>query len=142
MPITEQQSYDGKAAEHIVISELLKRGYVPFIPMLDRGVDIVIKSKTEDYYYELQVKSNNSPIKQNQQWFVFQGTLQVRKNLIYILVDMIEDKMWMIPSEVLEQYGNQCKTQFDLHLQQKKRGEQETRGELLKNFKDNWDILK
>lgn len=141
MPISEHQAFDGKSAEHFVLYQLLKRDHVPFIPVLDRGIDIVIKSKTQDLYYEIQVKSNNSPIKENQQWFIFAGQLKVRKNLIYILVDMIEENCWIIPSKKVKQYGNQCKTQFDLHLQQKKQGQLETRGELLADYKNNWDIL-
>jgi hypothetical protein len=142
MPISRQQAWDGKAAEHIVISELLKRGHTPFIPIIDTGVDIIVKSKSKNCYYELQVKSNNSPIKDNQQWFVFTGELLVREELIYVLVDMVHGEFWLIPSKIVKRYGNQCRTQFDLHLQQKKRGTQKTRGEYLGKYKNSWDILK
>lgn len=142
MAITDQQAFDGKSAEHIVISELLKKGYVPFVPVLDRGIDIIVKSNKYDKYYELQVKSNNSPIVKNQEWFVFSKVLQVRKNLIYVLVDIVNNGIWLIPSDVVSQHGNQCKTQFDLHLKQVKKGESKTRGELLKTYKNKWDILK
>ena len=141
MPITIQQAFDGKAAENIVISELLKRGNVPFIPVLDRGIDIIVKAKEHDEYYELQVKSNNSPDVKSQRWFVFKGELIVRKNLIYVLVDMFKNEIWIIPSDIVKQHGNQCKTQFDLHLKQKKNGEYKTREELLEVYKNNWDVL-
>lgn len=141
MAIKEQQAFDGKSAEHIVISELLKKGYVPFVPVLDRGIDIIVKSKKYDTYYELQVKSNNSPISENQEWFVFSKQLQVRENLIYVLVDMIKNQIWLIPSNIVKRHGNQCKTQFDLHLQQTKKGESKCRGELLESYKNNWDVL-
>jgi len=141
MPIKEQQAFDGKAAEHIVISELLKRNMEPFIPVLDRGIDIVVKSKKLGLYYELQVKSNNSPIKENQKWFVFSGDLQIRENLIYVLVDMISNDIWIIPSEVVKEHGNQCKTQFDLHLQHKIKRKGDTRELLLQAYKNNWVLL-
>lgn len=142
MAIKEQQAFDGKSAEHMVITELLKRNYVPFIPVLDRGIDLLVKSKTEEKYYEIQVKSNNSPIEKNQKWFIFSGELQVRKNLIYALVDMINNEIWIVPSEIVKKYGNQCKTQFDLHLKQRKRGDEKRRGEHLEPYKNNWNILR
>lgn len=143
MPITSKQTYDGKAAEYIVITELLKNEYIPFIPLLDRGVDIVVKSKLREVYYEIQVKSNNSPEVKNQKWFIFSGELQVRDNLFYVLVDMIDEDIWIIPSNIVKQYGNQCKTQFDLHMKQRIKGEKQTRGELLENYKykGNWLIM-
>ncbi|WP_425805575.1 hypothetical protein ACHOLT_02540 [Desulfitobacterium sp. Sab5] len=143
MPITPKQAYDGKAAEHIVISELLKNEYIPFIPLLDRGVDIVVKSKRNEVYYEIQVKSNNSPETNNQKWFVFSGGLQVRDNLIYVLVDMVEGEIWVIPSCIIKEYGNQCKSQFDLHLKLRIKGQGITRGELLEKYKyrGNWDLI-
>lgn len=70
MPITRQQMFDGKSAESIVCSELLKRGLAPFIPLLDDGIDIIVKTKNNKLY-ELQVKSNNSPIIAKNNWDVF-----------------------------------------------------------------------
>jgi hypothetical protein len=50
--------FDEKATELIVRSELLSRKLTPFIPLLDDGIDIIVKSKKG--ITELQVKSNNA----------------------------------------------------------------------------------
>lgn len=140
MSIKVQQTFDGKSAEHIVIAELLKKEYVPFIPIIERGVDLVVKSKIKTQYIEIQVKSNYSPIPKNQKWFVFSGELQVRDNLIYALVDSIDNEIWLVPSEEVKKYGNQCKTQFDLHLMQRKRGDTMLRIEYFEEYRNNWSI--
>lgn len=91
MPISRQQAWDGKAAEHIVISELLKRGHTPFIPIIDTGVDIIVKSKSKNCYYELQVKSNNSPIKDNQQW-LFSEVVKKVMIVTTSIDDLVKDR--------------------------------------------------
>lgn len=140
MSITPQQAFDGKSAEHIVITELLLRGIVPFVPILDRGIDIVIENKSGDWR-KIQVKSNNSPILKNQKWFVFPGELVVEPTLFYVLVQIQTKDIWIVPSAKVKEYGQQCKTQFDLQLQQKSRSLGQIRELLLQDYKENWSLL-
>lgn len=140
MPITRKQQFDGKAAESIICSELLKRGITPFIPLLDDGVDVMIHAKNGSLF-ELQIKSNNATKVQDQHWFIFTGKLVVRDSLIYVLVDLVDGNIWIIPSVVVKEYGNQSKSQFDLHLKQRKKGTKEPRGILLEKYRNNWSMF-
>lgn len=78
--------FDEKATELIVRSELLSRKLTPFIPLLDDGIDIIVKSKKG--ITELQVKSNNASKEETREQFVFNVTLFVNNNLLYALADL------------------------------------------------------
>jgi len=53
---TKDKAKKGKAIEHYIIHELLKNDFDVFVPILDTGVDMIIKDK-EGGFVELQVKS-------------------------------------------------------------------------------------
>lgn len=44
----------GKISELLVISELLNKGFEVYTPVVDTGIDCIVKSSTE--YFELQIK--------------------------------------------------------------------------------------
>ena len=54
--ITNDSMNKGKAIEHYFISELLKNDFEIFVPVLDKGVDLIIKDR-EGGLVEVQVKS-------------------------------------------------------------------------------------
>jgi len=54
--ITSDNTKKGKAIEHYIISELLKNDFDVFVPVVDTGIDLIIKDK-EGGLVEIQVKS-------------------------------------------------------------------------------------
>jgi len=56
--ITKDNWKKGKAIEHYIISELLKNDFDVFVPVVDTGIDMIIKDR-EGGLVEIQVKSRN-----------------------------------------------------------------------------------
>ena len=107
MEITSGQK--GKRAEYYVFGELIKRGFDVYLPVLDTGVDAIIRSKGGGAYVELQVKSTEA---EDQAGYFNIYDITPSTSLFIICVDMSEAKLskyrqpevWVLPSGVYRQH--------------------------------------
>jgi hypothetical protein len=143
-PVPERLT-KGKQAELYVFGELLRRGIVLYVPIVDmEGVDAVIRSARG--YLELQVKSSATP--KNPRWFQAER-LRARGNYFIICVNLttVPPETWVIPSGEFDRYAtrstdNKGRTTHDLDLDTAPRQEPgRKRWEILAAYKDGWGLL-
>jgi len=114
----------GKAGEHRVFAELMKRGLIPYVPLVDEGIDCLLRDGTK-----IQVKT----IKTQPRWFQIRNL--VPEDNFYIIGIDADDEFWVFPSRVFAQNATMSKGIFDLNLDSKGRGDK------LKNYKGAWDLI-
>ena len=96
----------GKEGELKVIGELLRRGFVVYLPLVDiGGVDCVIK--TDVGYMEIQIKTRESA-----QIILFQvREYSPRDNFFIICYNLKEPSVfWVIPSKIFKNESRTVKT--------------------------------
>ncbi len=145
--VSTHQLYKGKSAEFLVFSELLKQDADLYIPIVDIGIDTIIKKK-DGTYIQIQVKSTESD--EQAGWFnVCDLELYEGKGLFVVCVDMSKKspEMWILPSKVFMDYANVFKSkkgwyQYRLGIDSKdtKHGN-ELRRNLLKEYLGAWELL-
>ena len=131
----------GKVGELHVLGELLKRGIVPYEPLVDRmGVDAIVPQE-DGSYIAVQIKTCTSAV--SSRWFAI-DRLEPRPNLYIVCVAMKSQPIetWIIPSEVFVANATRSKSgHLDLDLNIKPRGQRLTRAEKLKEFLEAWHLL-
>jgi len=145
MERTSQQK--GKRAEFLVFGELVKRGADLYLPVIDIGIDAIIK-KQDGTYLQIQVKSTESP--EQAGWFnVWDLERYKDKGLFIVCVEMSKEspEIWVLPSEVFIEYAVISKpkegwNKYTLGIDSKdtKHGN-ETRRILLKEYLGAWHLL-
>ena len=139
---TQQKS---KRAELLVFSELTKRGADLYLPVIDTGIDAIVRRKNGTYV-EIQVKSTQVP--EQAGWFNVDD-LNARGNLFIVCVDMSKEppESWIVPSKKFVQYANKSTLKkgwirYTLGIDSKARSEgNKLRRDLLKNYLEAWDLL-
>ncbi len=131
----------GKVGELHVLGELLKRGVVPYEPLVDRaGFDAVIPHE-DGSYIAVQIKTCTSTV--SSRWFAI-DRLEPCPNLYVVCVAMNLQpfETWIIPSELFAANATRSKSgHLDLDLNAKPRGQSRTRAEKLKEFLEAWHLL-
>ena len=139
----------GKMAELAVFGELLKRGVIPYVPLVDiKGIDAIIR-KDDGRLLEIQVKSTFS---KGMQGSFNVDDLVTKPNFFIIGVigegDMPEKyEYWVFPSEVFHKNAQQISppdkgyTTYRLDLWYGKRKEGAYLKDTLRKFCNNWDPL-
>jgi len=145
MQITTDQK--GKGAELIVFGKLIRRGVDLYIPIVDIGIDAIIKKK-DGTYLQIQVKSTEAD--EQAGWFnVWDLERYEGKGLFIVCVDMSKEppEIWILPSEVFMDYANVSKSKegwykYTLGIDSKdtKHGN-ELRRNLLKEYLGAWELL-
>ncbi|MSQ14606.1 MAG: hypothetical protein EXR50_01905 [Dehalococcoidia bacterium] len=132
-----EQLLAGKKAELFVFSELLKRGVLPYIPLVDaEGIDAIIKTPDNEHL-ELQIKSVQT--ERDPRWFqVNKLEPNFRKFIICIEPNFTA---WIIPSLAFAKYATVSKKIYDLSLDAALQGTTKKRKDIFVRFKDNWDLL-
>ena len=136
--------HKGKRGEYYVFGELLRRGLDPYTPVVDIGIDAIIRDKDGSAYVELQVKSTET---ENMAGYFNVNNLEPGPNLFIICVDMSEAKLseygqpeiWVLPSSVFAQHATmqavEDKTRYQLPLPAKdRRYGNKTRAESLEEY--------
>jgi len=139
----------GKIGELAVFGELLKRGVIPYVPLVDiKGIDAIIR-KDDGRLLEIQVKSTYSKEMQGS----FNVDDLVAKSDFFIIGVIGEGDMpekyeyWVFPSEVFLKNAQQIPhpdkgyTTYRLDLWYGKRKEGAYLKETLREFCNNWDPL-
>lgn len=143
----------GKKAELFVFRELISKGADVYLPMMDTGVDAVVRRKNSTYA-EIQVKATE---KDDQAGYFNVRDLQAltRPNYFVVCVDMnramaIEPgtpNVWIVPASEFMKYGQsgakgQKKWGYRLAVYSRNRrhGNRRT-GELIEAYRNNWASL-
>jgi len=142
---TSQQK--GKQAEFLVFGELIRRGADLYLPVIDKGIDVIIL-KEDGSYLQIQVKSTEAS--EQAGWFnIWDLELYKGKNLFIVCVEMSKEppEIWVLPSEVFMEYANVSKSKegwnkYTLGIDSKdtKHGN-ELRRSLLKEYREAWGRL-
>jgi hypothetical protein len=138
----------GRFGEYFVILKLIEQGFDIYPSLVDdRGVDLVV-SNPQGAYLEIQIKSVWT--EKTPEWFQLQTQneeIPIRENFFIICLDKSQD-CWIFPSKVFfdSKYTTKSKRKkggftFDLNLATTKRTNDKPNRELLKDYKNKWDIL-
>ena len=95
----------GAFGENVVIAEFLKRNFDIYLPVVDRGVDCIVRSNTGNYY-EVQIKTR-ATTKRGKYIFEIRG-FRVRDNFFIVCYQakLEPDTFWILPSKVFKEYGS------------------------------------
>ena len=134
----------GKIAELYVFNELLKRGAAVFIPLVDEGVDAVVRTAAGQTI-ELQIKSSGGAGGKYPGWFQM-SKVNPQPNFFIILVDAPEGQpkaTWVFPSIVFDAYAARPAkgTPRDLDLDSGVRKYGLRLRDLLSGFRERWELL-
>lgn len=132
-------SVRGAIGENFVISQLLQKGFEVFMPIVDRGVDCVIKGESGNFY-EIQVKTRASQGgRRAASWYfsVRAKTFSPRPNFFVACYQADYKEVWFFPSLVFNDHAHDARrgTHRRVYLSQKLRNE-------LSQYKDGYDQFK
>ena len=103
---TLDRQIGGERGELYVFSELLKRGAVSYVPLVDEGVDALVRTAS-GAVVEIQVKAAGSAGGKDPRWFQM-GQVIPRDNFMIIGVEFEEGDpkcAWIFPSIVFDKYA-------------------------------------
>ena len=134
----------GKVAELYVFNELLKRGAVPYLPLVDEGVDALMRTPTNQVI-ELQIRSKSDDPKYPHRFQM--KNVEPRKRFFIVCVEVTDSKpgdVWIIPSAVFDKYANlppngSSPRNLDLDKGVKRHGM--ALRDLLCGFRNRWELL-
>ena len=134
----------GEIGELYVFSELLKRGAIPFLPLVDEGVDALVRTP-EGALVELQVKSAGSAGGKYPRWFQVANVIP-RKGFFIVGVEFVDGQpadTWILPSIVFDHYANRppkgTPRDLDLNIGARKFGM--PLRDLLCGFRNRWELI-
>ncbi len=142
MQITTDQK--GKGAELMVFGELIRKGVDLYIPIVDIGIDAIIKKK-DGTYLQIQVKSTKAH-EQAGYFNVYDINEHREEKFFIICVDMNEDNLiekgkpniWVLPATDFKKYMvSGCR----LPIYETRRGDKEPRYKLLQDCFYAWESL-
>lgn len=88
---TESSTKKGKAIEHYLISELLKHDFDVYCPVVDEGIDFIVRDR-EGGYVDIQVKSR----KDKGDFFI--KPFKVNENFFIVCHNLTTGDFFMVPS--------------------------------------------
>ena len=97
---TDDNSKKGKAIEHYIISELLKYDFDVYIPLVDKGIDMIVKDN-EGGFIEIQVKSR---VITEDGWF-FIKDFKPKSNFFIVCHNLVKDDFVVIPSKTFNKHA-------------------------------------
>jgi len=121
-----EKQLTGEIGEHRVFVELLERGLVPYVPLVDEGIDCLLRDGTR-----IQIKTVKT--KRDPRWF--QITNLVPEDDLYIICVDASGEFWIFPSRVFAENATESRRIYDLNLDSKGKGEK------LKNYRNAWHLL-
>lgn len=125
----------GAFGENVVIAEFLKRNFDIYLPVVDRGVDCIVRTSTGNYY-EVQIKTR-ATTKRGKHIFEVRG-FRVRDNFFIVCYQakLDPDTFWILPSKVFKKYGT-SRPKYNSH----RLNLTPKRQKMLIEYKDNFDQL-
>lgn len=134
----------GKKAELTVFGELLERGALPYLPLVDaEGVDAVV-SVDDGRLLRVQIKAAGVSGGKHPRWFQVEK-LAVADDFFVICVEApkgVLGDIWIFPSAVFDAYATSVdKSGRELELDKASRKHGQLRYELLIGFKNRWELI-
>lgn len=134
----------GKIGELHVFNELLNRGVAPYVPLVDEGVDAIVRAPG-NWTLNLQITSCGSAGSKYHRWFLM-PKFEPRKNFFILGVEFIDRKpgdVWVLPSRVFDAYatGKTQGTSRNLNLDSGIRKHGMPLKDLLCGFRNRWDLI-
>jgi hypothetical protein len=131
--MTISSQHKGKLGELFVFGELLRRGAELYTPVVDTGIDAVVRGQ-RGAYKEIQVKSTEA----NEQDRYFNFELEPTRNRFFVCVSLKDHpySVWVIPGSVFKKYALKSGGKWRLSLPEKIRGgpSGKTREQLLDRY--------
>lgn len=121
-----ERQLTGKMGELRVFARLMERGLVPYVPLVDEGIDCLLRDGTR-----IQIKTVKT--QRDPRWF--QVTNLVPKDNFYIICVDGNGEFWIFPSKVFAENATESRGIYDLNLDSRGRGEK------LKSYKNAWHPL-
>ena len=134
----------GKVAELYVFNELLKRGAAVYLPLVDEGVDAVVRTPT-GHTIDLQIKSSGGAGGKYPGWFQI-SRVEPRPDFFIISVESQEGEpgnVWVFPSTIFDKYASLPPkgSPRDLDLDSGIRKYGMPLRDLLCGFRNRWELL-
>ena len=134
----------GKIGELYVFNELLKRGAGVYVPLVDEGVDAIVRT-AKGHTIELQIKSSGGAGGKFPRWFQI-AKVESRPNLFIISVEVRDGEpgdVWIFPSTVFDAYAARPPkgTPRDLDLESGVRKYGLPLRDLLCGFRNRWELV-
>ena len=134
----------GERGELYVFGELLKRGAVSYVPLVDEGVDALVRTP-EGAVIEIQVKSAGSDGGKSGRWFQM-GQIKPRKNFMIVGVEFDQGDpkcAWVFPSIIFDKYASAPPkgSPRDLNLDSGIRKYGMLLKDLLCGFRNRWELI-
>lgn len=133
----------GEIGELFVFQELLKRGVEVYRPLVDKGLDALLRLP-DSSVLELQIKSGGGAGGKDPRWFQM-PSFTPRPNFFIICVTFINDEVeevWVFPSMVFYAYAAGKKDKLrDLNLESGVRKYGEPLREYLRGFRNRWELI-
>lgn len=131
----------GKQGELFVFGELLQRGIVPYVPLVDlEGIDAIIRLDG-GCYREIQIKKLEK--QKDVRWFQVRN-LRASEHLFILCVER-DNTVWVLPSLIFEKYATKSRTSsgmiYDLNLEGRFQRHGRPRKDLLARYRNNWNLL-
>ena len=141
---TENRQIAGERGELYVFGELLKLGAVSYVPLVDEGVDALVRTAA-GAVIEIQVKSAGSAGGKYPRWFQL-GHIEPRKNFMIIGVEFEDGDpkcAWVFPSIIFDKYASAPPkgSPRDLDLDSGIRKYGLPLKDLLCGFRDRWELI-
>lgn len=112
--------------EFRVFAKLLEQGLVPYVPVVDEGIDCLLQNGIK-----IQIKTVET--QRDPRWFQLRS-LAPEDNFYIICIDA-NGEFWIFPSRVFAENATESKGIYDLNLDSKGRGEK------LRNYRNAWYLL-
>ena len=123
----------GALGENIVIGELLKRNLDVYLPIVDRGIDCIVRSRS-GRCFEIQIKTR-ATLKRGKYIFDVKK-FNPQDNFFIVCYQHLEETFWVFPSKVFKEYAYERKKygRYRLHMNPKKQ-------RLLRQYRNNFNQL-
>lgn len=134
----------GKAGELYVFTELLKKGLGPYVPLVDEGVDAIVRL-SDGKTLDLQIKYSGGASGKHPGWFQVEK-IEPNKRQFIVAVEAVDGEpgdVWILPSAVFDAYANRppkgSPRDLDLDAGTRKYGMRLR--DLLSGFKNRWELI-
>ena len=139
--ITTQMA--GEIGELYVFRELLKRGIEVYKPLVDEGLDALLRLPSGDVL-ELQIKSAGGAGGKDPRWFQM-PSFTPRPEFFILCVTFLNEEVeevWVFPSMVFYAYASGAKQKIrDLNLESGIRKYGEPLQDYLRGFRNRWELI-
>ena len=126
----------GKEGEFKVIGKLLEKGFEVYLPVVDVGIDCVIRTDTG--YKEIQIKTREK----TGRYFFDVPDFEPKDNLFIICYTTTErNDLWIIPSKDFKKYATRVKSKSKIKLRLTLGKKNSDKRKRLEKYKNNFKLL-